>query len=93
MKRFLLWVVGVILGVAVLLGAVMTVSYSFTGEGSRPAADTQFGGQALEVNGSCWQACSIRCSPAPKRSPCRNWACCMTHTRPSPCPIGPATPP
>ena len=43
MKRFLLWVVGVILGVAVLLGAVMTVSYSFTGEGSRPAADTQFG--------------------------------------------------
>ena len=52
MKRFLLWVVGVILGVAVLLGAVMTVSYSFTGEGSRPAADTQFGGQALEVNGS-----------------------------------------
>ena len=54
MKRFLLWVVGVILGVAVLLGAVMTVSYSFTGEGSRPAADTQFGGQALEVNGSCW---------------------------------------
>ena len=55
MKRFLLWVVGVILGVAVLLGAVMTVSYSFTGEGSRPAADTQFGGQALEVNGSCWQ--------------------------------------
>ena len=28
MKRFLLWVVGVILGVAVLLGAVMTVSYS-----------------------------------------------------------------
>ena len=55
MKRFLLWVVGVILGVAVLLGAVMTVSYSFTGEGSCPAADTQFGGQALEVNGSCWQ--------------------------------------
>ena len=44
MKRFLLWVVGVILGVAVLLGAVMT-SYSFTGEGSRPAADTQFGGR------------------------------------------------
>ena len=41
MKRFLLWVVGVILGVAVLLGAVMTVSYSFTGEGSRPAADTR----------------------------------------------------
>ena len=55
MIRFLLWVVGVILGGAVLLGAVMTVSYSFTGEGARPAADVQFGGQALEVNGSCWQ--------------------------------------
>ena len=55
MKRFLLWIVGVALGVVVLLGAVMAVSYSFTGEGSRPTADTQFGGQALEVNGSCWQ--------------------------------------
>ena len=55
MKRFLLWIVGVALGVVVLLAAVMAVSYSFTGEGSRPAADAQFGGQALEVNGSCWQ--------------------------------------
>ncbi len=55
MKRFLLWIIGVILGVIVLLGAVMAVSYSFTTEGSRPAADVQFGGQALEVNGSCWQ--------------------------------------
>ncbi len=36
MKRFLLWVVGVVLGVVVLLAAVMGVSYSFTGEGSRP---------------------------------------------------------
>ena len=35
MKRFLLWIIGVILGVVVLLGAVMAVSYSFTGEGSR----------------------------------------------------------
>lgn len=55
MKRFLLWIVGVALGVVVLLAAVMAVSYSFTGEGSRPAAEVQFGGQALEVNGSCWQ--------------------------------------
>ena len=55
MKRFLLWIIGVILGVIVLLGAVMAVSYSFTTEGSRPAADAQFGGQQLEVNGSCWQ--------------------------------------
>ena len=30
MKRFLLWVVGVILGVPVLLVALITVSYSFT---------------------------------------------------------------
>ena len=55
MKRLLLWLIGVALGVVVLLAAVMAVSYSFTGEGSRPAAEVQFGGQALEVNGSCWQ--------------------------------------
>ena len=55
MKRFLLWLVGVVLGVAVLLGAVMAVSYSFTTEGSRPAPEAAFGGAALEVNGSCWQ--------------------------------------
>ena len=55
MKRFLLWIIGVILGVVVLLGAVMAVSYSFTGEGSRPEAAAQFGGQELEVNGFCWQ--------------------------------------
>ena len=42
MKRFLLWIIGVILGVVVLLGAVMAVSYSFTGEGSRPEAAAQF---------------------------------------------------
>ena len=55
MKRFLLWLVGVVLGVAVLLGAVMAVSYAFTTEGSCPAAAVQFGEAALEVNGSCWQ--------------------------------------
>ena len=55
MKRFLLWLVGVALGVVVLLAAVMAVSYSFTGEGSRPSSEAQFGGQELAVNGSCWQ--------------------------------------
>ena len=55
MKRFLLWLVGVVLGVAVLLGAVMAVSYAFTTEGACPAAAVQFGEAALEVNGSCWQ--------------------------------------
>ena len=53
MKRVLLWILGVLLGVAVLLGAVMAVSYSFTTEGACPAAEAQFGGQALETNGSC----------------------------------------
>lgn len=47
MKRFLLWIIGVILGIVVLLGAVMAVSYSFTGEGARPEAAAQFGGQEL----------------------------------------------
>ena len=55
MKRVLLWILSVLLGVAVLLGAVMAVSYSFTTEGACPAAEAQFGGQALETNGSCWQ--------------------------------------
>lgn len=32
MKRFLLWLVGVVLGVGVFLGAVMGVSYAFTTE-------------------------------------------------------------
>ena len=36
MKRFLLWLVGVVLGVGVFLGAVMGVSYAFTTEGSCP---------------------------------------------------------
>ena len=55
MKRFLLWLVGVALGVAVLLAAVMGVSYAFTTEGGCPDAAVQFGGQMLEANGSCWQ--------------------------------------
>lgn len=54
MKRFLLWIIGVAVGVAALLAAVMGVSYSFTGEGSLPQAEAAFGGQALEPNGYCW---------------------------------------
>lgn len=55
MKRFLLWLVGVVLGTAVLLAAVMGVSYAFTTEGSRPAGTVGFGTAELEENGSCWQ--------------------------------------
>ncbi len=55
MKRFLLWIIGVALGVVVLLAAVMGVSYAFTTEGGCPDSAAQFGGQALEANGSCWQ--------------------------------------
>ena len=55
MKRFLLWIVGVALGVVVLLCAVMGLSYAFTTEGSRPAAEVQFGQVQLQPNGDCWQ--------------------------------------
>ena len=34
MKRLLLWLIGVALGVVVLLAAVLGVSYSFTSEGA-----------------------------------------------------------
>ena len=37
MKRLLLWLIGVALGVVVLLAAVLGVSYSFTSEGAKPA--------------------------------------------------------
>ncbi len=55
MKRFLLWIVGVALGVVLMLAAVMGVSYAFTTEGSCPDSTTQFGTEVLDVNGSCWQ--------------------------------------
>lgn len=55
MKRFLLWLIGVALGVVLMLGAVMAVSYAFTGEGSMPDATVQYGGVQLEVNGYCWR--------------------------------------
>ena len=55
MKRFLLWIISVALGVALLLAAVMGVSYAFTTQGGCPDASAQFGGQELETNGFCWQ--------------------------------------
>ena len=55
MKRFLLWLVGVVLGVGIFLGAVMGVSYAFTTEGGCPDSTAQFGTEALEPNGWCWQ--------------------------------------
>ena len=55
MKRFLLWIISVALGVALLLVAVMGVSYAFTTQGGCPDAAAQFGGQELETNGFCWQ--------------------------------------
>ena len=45
MKRLLLWLIGVALGVVVLLAAVLGVSYSFTSEGAKPASEVQFAGQ------------------------------------------------
>lgn len=39
MKRLLLWLIGVALGVVVLLAAVLGVSYSFTSEGAKPASE------------------------------------------------------
>lgn len=55
MKRFLLWLVGVVLGVGIFLGAVMGVSYAFTTEGGCPDSTAQFDTEALEPNGWCWQ--------------------------------------
>ena len=55
MKRLLLWLIGVALGVVELLAAVLGVSYSFTSEGAKPASEVQFAGQELEPNGWCWQ--------------------------------------
>ncbi len=54
-RNILLWVIGVALGVAVLLAAVLAASYSFTGEGGIPDQSAQFGGAELEPNGWCWQ--------------------------------------
>ncbi len=55
MKRFLLWLVSVAVGVCLLLAAVMGVSYAFTTQGGRPDPAAAFGGAELTANGSCWQ--------------------------------------
>lgn len=96
MKRLLLWLIGVALGVVVLLAAVLGVSYSFTSEGAKPASEVQFAGQELEPNGWCWQVPllggqvdKVFASPAPSR--CRSWASSTTPTRPLPCRTGTAT--
>ena len=52
MKRFLLWLVGVVLGVGIFLGAVMGVSYAFTTEGGCPDSTAQFGTEALVLAGA-----------------------------------------
>ena len=97
MKRLLLWLIGVALGVVVLLAAVLGVSYSFTSEGAKPASEVQFAGQELEPNGWCWQVPllggQIKSSPAPAPSRCRSLASSTTPTRPLPCRTGTATAP
>ena len=60
MKRLLLWLIGVALGVVVLLAAVLGVSYSFTSEGAKPASEVQFAGQELGRN----MAWLLRCIEA-----------------------------
>ena len=56
MKRFLLWIISVALGVALLLAAVMGVSYAFTTQGGCPDAAAQFGGHFATGVGSVWRA-------------------------------------
>ena len=59
MKRFLLWLISVALGVVVLLAAVMGVSYAFTTEGGCPDSAAPAG------RCRCWAGSWIRCLPAP----------------------------
>ena len=51
MKRLLLWLIGVALGVVVLLAAVLGVSYSFTSEGAKPVSEVQFAGHTFAAIG------------------------------------------
>ena len=53
MKRFLLWLVGVVLGVVLLLGAVMGVSYAFTTEGSCPDSAVRKNWRSTVCAGRC----------------------------------------
>ncbi len=56
MKRILLWLAGVTLGVALLLAAATGASFAFTTQGHLPAAAAQFGGTELTPNGWRWRA-------------------------------------
>ena len=56
MKRILLWLAGVALGVALLLAAATGASFAFTTQGHLPAAAAQFGGTELTPNGWRWRA-------------------------------------
>ena len=56
MKRFLLWLVGVAVGAALFIAAILGASWYFTGTGSLPEqGKTQFAGQTLTENGYLWQ--------------------------------------
>ena len=96
MKRLLLWLIGVALGVVVLLAAVLGVSYSFTSEGAKPASEVQFAGQELEPNGWCWQVPLLggqvdKVFASPRTLTVQKLASSTTPTRPSLCPSGTAT--
>ena len=56
MKRFLLWIISVALGVVVLLAAVMGVSYAFTTEGGCPDSAAQCGGRLLLAGAAAGRA-------------------------------------
>lgn len=56
LKNLLLWILGVAFGVGLLLGAVLGVSWYFTGESDLPETGAvTFGGAALSENGWLWQ--------------------------------------
>lgn len=70
MKRFLLWIISVALGVVVLLAAVMGVSYAFTTEGAartgqRSSAGRRWSRTAPAGRCRCWAGSWIRYLPAP----------------------------
>lgn len=56
MKRFLLWLLGVLLGVVLFVGIVVGVSWYSVGESNLPDSEgVTFTGVPLEKNGYCWQ--------------------------------------
>lgn len=56
MKRFLVWLLGVVLGVVLFLAAAVGYSWVSTGPAKLPDDEgIAFGGVALEQNGYCWQ--------------------------------------